>query len=196
MLNVKHHAGSAVVRELRERLLRELRAHEPLLRDLLDGGALGWVVRERIMNLPYELGAPLFLCLQEDVKWAWSHAADFDDEGDYDFEHYLLLAPCYPPAPEHVSAAAGAAAASAARRARSGSLSEFVEYVYPEDFVFARHAAHAFTWGLARPPPRSDVDEPPETGSKPWFVRVMVIPKAGFAAAVQQVSSSSAVARP
>ena len=197
VLNVKHYAGTAPVRMLKQRLAKAMAGKDgTTLRDALESGSLGWVVTERIINVPYDAVPPMYKCLQEDLEWAASGKASDLDEGDYDFDQFLLLAPCYPPPPSASSTAdkgkdKGKDKDKKPARARSNSLTEFIEFANPEDFVFARHAAWAFTWEIPRPPPRPGVHVPPGEETRPWGARVLIIPRAAFALAVQQLAASA-----
>jgi len=107
----------------------------------------------------------LYSCLVEDMKWARNNADP--EEGSFDFEYFLIVAPCYT-----TEAASDSAAAEAASKKKKKKTSEgFVEYANAEDFVFGTRAA----WSFSMPLPKIDipgVDPLPDHESRPQAAKV------------------------
>ena len=63
---------------------------------ILSGGSfnVGWIVSERIVNIPHELARPLHRMLLDDVDWARKNPEECGhDEETFDFQYALLLCP-------------------------------------------------------------------------------------------------------
>lgn len=49
---------------------------------------IGWIIREKIINIPEEITFPLFSCIRDDLLWAK------DNEG-IEYSDYVIFSPCY-----------------------------------------------------------------------------------------------------
>jgi hypothetical protein len=75
VVSLKFHIDAPAVRELKASLTKAApEAVKSRVVDLFDDGALGWVVRERIVNVPDVVAPPMYACLLEDLEWARGNA--------------------------------------------------------------------------------------------------------------------------
>jgi protein BCP1 len=63
-----------------------------LLRNLLAEGSehhLGYLVNERLINMPVQTAPPMYTMLQEEIQWA------LEDKEPYNFEYFFLVSKTY-----------------------------------------------------------------------------------------------------
>jgi hypothetical protein len=100
ILNISQHKKEASIISLNA-LLKDIAKKNPRVNKILNGlqkaesdMVVGLVLKERLINSPFELGANLHKVLIEDVKW--SSSKEYEPEanetrGDYAFTHLLFL---------------------------------------------------------------------------------------------------------
>jgi len=141
-------------------------------------GSVGWVVRERLVNIPDSLTSPLFSCLKDDLEWAKKNS-------NTTYEKFLVFAPCY-----YSSTQESSPPSQGKNNAKKKtSVKESVEHALSEDMLFANSAVDVHTFHLKRPPPREGVDEPESISSSPWTCQAILLKRADFYSTIDSLSN-------
>jgi len=187
VISPRHLIHAAPIKELRGFVLKRCpEASRSKLGELFDNDSLGVVIHERIVNVPDVLIAPLFSCLLEDLAWAKDNPQE--DEGDFDFENFLLIAPCF--------AATGSEDGTSKKpkkkklkQAAAAAATALVEYLNSEDYVFATKATLSIPIDLPRVQ-TPGVDAPPGDDARPAAARILVLSKLAFAQAIAELQQA------
>ncbi|KAJ1913201.1 Mss4p nuclear export [Tieghemiomyces parasiticus] len=143
VLNLNHHGEHPAIVKLVRYLRGKVNADSAAsarLEALLAPGAVsstGWVISERLLNMPPQIAPPMFRMLAEEVQWA------VEDKEPYDFNHYIVLSKTYYQvdstldAEENETAPPRAGKAAAAGR-KKGKFNETLLYVQPEEELLER----------------------------------------------------------
>ncbi|KAJ1982909.1 Mss4p nuclear export [Dimargaris xerosporica] len=95
VLNINHHGAKPSIVQLKDYLISKAGKKSPvrswLEKALLPDSPLhvGFVVHERLMNMPPQIAPPMFKMLGEEIEWA------VEDKEPYDFSHYLIISKVY-----------------------------------------------------------------------------------------------------
>jgi len=187
VISPRHFSHATPIKELRSFLLKRCpEASRPKLNELFENDSLGVVIHERIVNVPDVLVAPLFSCLLEDLAWAKDNPQE--DEGDFDFESFLLIAPCFGGA-DAGEYEGGAGKKHEKKKKLKQATTALVEYLNSEDYVFATKATLSIPIELPRVQ-IPGVDAPPSDNARPAAARVLVLSKLAFAQAIAELQQA------
>lgn len=160
-----------------------LSAEEHMLPSLLrklpasNGQRLGWLVREKIVNIPEDTTYPLLDCLVKDLKHA--------ETDDYlVFDSIVILAPCFKLDQQDEDGQASSTTKKK-KKQRMAASAQAVDYCLYEDAVFANAATSATLVQFPKPQVADDVDEMPDT--VPLFCNALVLTKQAFVDTVKSL---------
>ncbi|KAH9249581.1 hypothetical protein BASA81_000236 [Batrachochytrium salamandrivorans] len=158
-----------------------LSAGEHMLPSLLSklpastGQRLGWLVREKIVNIPEDTTYPLLDCLVQDLKHA--------ETDDYlVFDSIIILAPCFKLNQQQDD---DGQVTKKKKKQRLVADSQAVDYCLYEDAVFANAATSSTLVQFPKPQVADDVDEMPDTF--PLFCNALVLTKQAFVDTVKSL---------
>ncbi|KAJ2455682.1 Mss4p nuclear export, partial [Coemansia sp. RSA 2424] len=92
VLNMHVHGDKEPIQQVKNYLLKkaEKKGQAAKIADIFNGpGHVGFLLNERVVNMPPQVTAPMLKMLVEELEWAVA------DGEPYDFEYYLMLAPMY-----------------------------------------------------------------------------------------------------
>eukprot|EP00300_Choanocystis_sp_HF-7_P010018 c16745_g1_i2.p1 GENE.c16745_g1_i2~~c16745_g1_i2.p1 ORF type:complete len:229 (-),score=61.28 c16745_g1_i2:12-698(-) len=108
--------------------------------------SLGWVISERILNLPAIIAPPLVQCLVDDIAWACQNA---QDKSKFKFRKFLILARAQPPQSRNSTPSSGQRKKKRQKRAQPEADSS-MSFVHIEESVMFDHAQFSFTFECSR----------------------------------------------
>lgn len=138
-----------------------------------NSGKVGWLVRERIVNIPEDTTYPLLKCLVDDLEFA-----EKEDAATMQFDTIVLLAPCFKTGEEEE-----APAGKKKQKKQRLMMDATVDYCLFEDAVFANSASSSTLLPFSRPTVADDVDEMPDD-NLPLHAKALVLSKQAFISAV------------
>ena len=124
---------------------------------------VGWMMNERIVNIPQQLAPPLHAMLLDDVKWARENPEECGhDVETFDFQYALVMSP-----------AVTQAADSSSKKKRDSVL-----YVRPEEEELLSHATVSFDFS------------PSSGGAGHEIVRIALVPWEDYVGCVEKWRAS------
>jgi len=155
---------------------------------------VGWVVRERIVNVPEEVTGPLYSCLKDDLAYA-------EKEYKEGFDSFLIFAPCFranvqdeaeerdeESQQKRAEVSESKSNKKKKKKADQPRDSDY-EYAQSEDLLFSNLAGSKFRFDLKRPAPKEGVDEPESINYAPWSTQALVMDKQAFLQGVQSLGA-------
>lgn len=121
-----------------------------LSQSMANGGGLqlGWIISERLMNMPPQVTGPAYEMLMEEVDWA------LEENEPYQFDWWMLLAKIYKQVPSSTDWELSDEPIRA--KAKKNKLEESLYYMQPEEEIIQSFATHWLDFEYTRPPTEAD----------------------------------------
>ncbi|KAL1915097.1 uncharacterized protein VTP21DRAFT_7578 [Calcarisporiella thermophila] len=154
VLNLNHHKEKQSIQEFKKYLLDKTKKqpiHVKLAELFADGSRhdVGWIVSERLVNMPVQIVPPMYKMLLEEVEWA------VEDKEPYEFEWYVLVAPTYREIESKLDEEQDAE--EGAKKSKKSKVSEpVIFYFHPEEEIIAGHSDFKHHFKLTKDPAVSD----------------------------------------
>lgn len=129
VLNTHVHREAEPIKDIVQYLVDKARTNESLavVADLLDAGKhIGLIFSERLINIPPEIGPPLYSMLVDEVE------AAVEDKEPYEFSHYLILSKTYQEVDSTLD--------MDKRKKKKAKEEASTFFFHPEDEVLHKHA--------------------------------------------------------
>lgn len=130
-LNTFEHREKEPMKDLLKYIVEKAKTNAALaaVPELINSGKhVGLVFSERLINMPAEIGPPLYSMLIDEVE------AAVEDKEPYEFSHYLILSRIYRETESTLDTGEG-------RKRKKAKEEPSVFYFHPEDEVLEKHAA-------------------------------------------------------
>ncbi|KAJ1986603.1 Mss4p nuclear export [Dimargaris cristalligena] len=154
VLNMQQHAEQNAIKKLRNYLLHKARSSpkaKDLLSKLLDPAskkAVGFVLSERLVNVPPQITPPMFRMLAEEIQWA------VEDKEPYEFEYYILISKTYRQVESSLDVddeeETPAAKSAKDKGRKKGRFADAVFYMQPEEEFVEQFAQISFDFRLSK----------------------------------------------
>ncbi|KAL5495809.1 BCP1 [Sanghuangporus weigelae] len=165
---------------------------------------VGFVLSERLVNMPVQVVPPMYRMLTDEIKWA------VDDNEPYRFTHYLFLTRTYRLTPQQAAELQQAESARPAKKRKgklamqasadgsanaNGNASGRATYSFhPEDEYIQKHASHTLDYALTS---ESSASSSSRDGEDAFGLdvggRMMLVPAENLRSMVEEMSAAFVV---
>ncbi|KAJ2157139.1 Mss4p nuclear export [Coemansia sp. RSA 552] len=142
VLGMDEHKERTVMKQLREYLLKKAEKAQVSgqLQKILDSSQVGFLLNERVVNVPPDIVVPMLRMLQEETQRATAAGEPFD------FDYYLVICPMY----RETEAEDSDASDDGARKRRPRKEPLLDAYAHAEDEILEEYAALKFDYKFTR----------------------------------------------